>query len=318
MVRKIQAKLVLRLHAQGLSGRAIARSQGMSRRSVSDVLDAARAVGVGWDDVAGKTDGEVYALLFPGRGERESVYEQPDWARVHRELARVGRDVEDPARRIRGRMPTDRETPYGLRPVLQAVRRIRAEVGLTSRVEHKAGRTIEVDWAGKTLRIVDPVTGDSSTAYLFVAVLPFSRYAFVEPTLDMAQNSWLRAHVAMYEWFGGSTPRLVCDNLKTGVIAHPREGRGRVERRVPGFGRALLGRRAARTGQEAEGQALGGEHRMARHDGVGRRDARPPVRLCWTSCGPRYARGSWNTIPARSRSVTDHVCRCSKARRSRC
>ncbi len=66
MVRKIQAKLVLRLHAQGLSGRAIARSQGMSRRSVSDVLDAARAVGVGWDDVTGKTDGEVYALLFPG------------------------------------------------------------------------------------------------------------------------------------------------------------------------------------------------------------------------------------------------------------
>lgn len=29
-------------------------------------------------------------MLFPGRGERESVYEQPDWARVHRELARVG------------------------------------------------------------------------------------------------------------------------------------------------------------------------------------------------------------------------------------
>ena len=121
-------------------------------------------------------------------------------------------------------MPTDRETPYGLRPVLQAVRRIRAEVGRDEQGGAQAGRTIEVDWAGKTLRIVDPVTGDSSTAYLFVAVLPFSRYAFVEPTLDMAQNSWLRAHVAMYEWFGGSTPRLVCDNLKAGVIAHPREG----------------------------------------------------------------------------------------------
>ena len=38
MVRKIQAKLVLRLHGQGLSGRAIARSQGMSRRSVADVV----------------------------------------------------------------------------------------------------------------------------------------------------------------------------------------------------------------------------------------------------------------------------------------
>ena len=70
MVRKIQAKRVLRLHAQGLSGRAIARSQGMSRRSVSDVLDAARAVGVGWDDVAGKTDGEVYACVLSSWGLR--------------------------------------------------------------------------------------------------------------------------------------------------------------------------------------------------------------------------------------------------------
>lgn len=73
MVRKIQAKLVLRLHAQGLSGRAIARSQGMSRRSVSDVLDAARAVGVGWDDVTGKTDGEVYALLFPAERSLDDI-----------------------------------------------------------------------------------------------------------------------------------------------------------------------------------------------------------------------------------------------------
>lgn len=224
MVRKIQAKLVLRLHGQGLSGRAIARSQGMSRRSVADVLDAAKAAGIGWDDVANRPDDEVYALLFPGRGERESVYEQPDWGKVHRELARVGvtlrilhgEYVDECRQSGRPHMGYDRFCKLYAAYV--------ARLGVTSRVEHKAGRTIEVDWAGKTMRIVDPVTGDSSTVYLFVAVLPFSRYAFVEPTLDMGQNSWLRAHVAMYEWFGGSTPRLVCDNLKTGVIKHPREG----------------------------------------------------------------------------------------------
>ena len=52
MVRKIQAKLVLRLHGRGLSGRAIARSQGMSRRSVADVLYAAKAAGIGWELMA--------------------------------------------------------------------------------------------------------------------------------------------------------------------------------------------------------------------------------------------------------------------------
>ena len=56
---------------------------------------------------------------------------------------------------------------------------------------------------------------------MFVACLPFSRYAFVEATLDMKQDSWLRAHVAMFEAFGGSVPRIVPDNLKTGVIKHP-------------------------------------------------------------------------------------------------
>ena len=40
MVRKIRAKLILQLRANGLSGRAIASSQGMSPKSITAVLDA--------------------------------------------------------------------------------------------------------------------------------------------------------------------------------------------------------------------------------------------------------------------------------------
>lgn len=36
----------------------------------------------------------------------------------------------------------------------------------------------------------------------------------------MKQEDWINAHVHMYEYFGGSTKLLVCDNLKTGVISH--------------------------------------------------------------------------------------------------
>ena len=74
------------------------------------------------------------------------------------------------------------------------------------------------------MRLTDPVTGAQARVFLFVATLPFSRYAFVEPTVDMRQDTWLRAHVAMFEWLGGSVPRIVPDNLKTGVIKHPSEG----------------------------------------------------------------------------------------------
>lgn len=99
MVRKIKAKLVLQLRAEGLSGRAIAASQQISRNSVAAVLEAADAAELSWDDVAGLPDGEVYSLLFPGRGEHDSVFAEPDWAEVHREMARVGAGDEAPARR---------------------------------------------------------------------------------------------------------------------------------------------------------------------------------------------------------------------------
>jgi hypothetical protein len=73
MVRKIKAKLVLQLRAEGLSGRAIAASQGMSRKSITAVLEAADAAGVGWDDIKDRADGEVYGMLFPGRGEHHGA-----------------------------------------------------------------------------------------------------------------------------------------------------------------------------------------------------------------------------------------------------
>ncbi|WP_188043130.1 hypothetical protein [Changpingibacter yushuensis] len=90
MVSRIPAKRVLRLRSQGLSGRAIAFSQGIARKSVALVVEAANTQDMGFDDVADMDDGAVYALLFPGRGEHQSVFSQPDWQAVHRELARVG------------------------------------------------------------------------------------------------------------------------------------------------------------------------------------------------------------------------------------
>lgn len=221
MVRKIPAKLVLELRAQGLSARAIAAGQGISRNSIASVLEAADRVSLSWDDISESSESEVYELLFPGRGDRQSVYAQPDWDIVHKELAKVGitlkslhsEYVDDHAGSGRPVMSYDRYCRIYQKYVLQT--------GVTSRIGHKAGQTVEVDWSGPTMQLTDPVTGKTLRVYLFVACLPFSRYSFVEPTLDMQQSTWLAAHVAMFEFFGGSVPRIVPDNLKTGVIQRP-------------------------------------------------------------------------------------------------
>lgn len=98
MVRKIKAKLVLQLRGQGLSGRAIAAGQGMSRHSVQAVLDAADRGGLAWADADDMSDAEAYASLFPGRGERESVFVQPDWQSPRRERNYLHRPFDTPNR----------------------------------------------------------------------------------------------------------------------------------------------------------------------------------------------------------------------------
>jgi hypothetical protein len=46
------------------------------------------------------------------------------------------------------------------------------------RQHHKAGEKVFVDWAGQTVPIHDPITGEVHEAYLFVAVLRASNYVF--------------------------------------------------------------------------------------------------------------------------------------------
>jgi hypothetical protein len=77
---------------------------------------------------------------------------------------------------------------------------------------------VEVDWAGDPAQIIDPDTDEMTKAYLLVGVMTYSQYAFVMAFINEKQPSWIRAHVCMYEFFGGVARIIVPDNCKTAVI----------------------------------------------------------------------------------------------------
>ena len=224
MVRRIPVRGILRLRASGLSGNAIARTQSVSKTSVMDTFHAADEKGVSWDDVEPMSDAEAYALLFPERVHEGPAYPDPDWERVHRELARVGVTLKRLHAEYRDEARAKGEPSMSYDRFCKRYREFTVRRQVVSRVGHKAGRVLEVDWAGPTMQLVDPATGEVSKVYLFVACLPFSRIAYVEPTLDMREGTWLRCHAHAFSYLGGSTPCIVPDNLKTGVKGHPREG----------------------------------------------------------------------------------------------
>lgn len=224
MSRMIKASMILRLAAQGHSSREIERAGGGSRRSIQMVLSAAQALGVSWDDVADLDDELILQRLLPHRKAATCSFPQPDWEQLHKELGRVGVTLKLLYGEWADHCRTQGLELMSYSQFTRYYSQWHTLEGVTSRIEHKAGVTCEVDWAGPTLPLVDPVTGEVTRVSLFVGVLPFSRYTFVFPALDKSQENWLEAHVAMFEFFGGVPRRVVPDNCKTAVIARPRNG----------------------------------------------------------------------------------------------
>ena len=110
--------------------------------------------------------------------------------------------------------------PYQLTQFKKRYREYLTTAKATMHINRKPGEIMEVDWAGQTAQLVDSDTGEVLDAYVFVAALPYSGYAYAEAFLSRDQEAWTAAHVKAFEYFGGVARILVPDNLKTGVIKH--------------------------------------------------------------------------------------------------
>ena len=73
----------------------------------------------------------------------------------------------------------------------------------TMRQTHVAGDKLFVDWAGDTVPIMDPMTGEVHEAHLFIAVLGASSYTYAEARWSEPLPDWIGAHVNALDFFGG-------------------------------------------------------------------------------------------------------------------
>ena len=69
-----------------------------------------------------------------------------------------------------------------------------------------------VDYAGQTVPVVDPETGELRQAQVFVAVLGASSYTFAEATWTQALPDWTASHVRAFAFYGGCPELVVPDN----------------------------------------------------------------------------------------------------------
>jgi transposase len=210
-----KAKEILRLKYElGLTNRQIARSCRVSHVTVSKYLRRAETAGIGWpllreDEGAAET---TLQEATPGSG-KKPARPLPEMGVIHKELKRKGVTLQLLWEEYRREHPAG----YGYTRFCAYYKQWKKQVEPSLRQTYKAGEKLFVDWAGQTVDVVDPSTGERRPAVLFVAALGASNYTYAEAFEDKTLASWITAHVHTYEHLGGVPKITVPDNEKTGV-----------------------------------------------------------------------------------------------------
>jgi transposase len=215
-MRKI--KEILRLKwGCSLSNRQIGISCSISHSTVADYLLRAKLAGLSWPLELGMDDAALENLLFavtqnPVAADRQ----MPDMEYLYQELKKKSVTLQLLWYEYKQVNPDG----YQYSQFCNLYRQWVKKLDITLRQEHRAGEKLFIDYAGQTVSIVDPKTGEITEAQIFVATLGASNYTFAEACLSQDLPSWIKSHVHAFEFFGGVAQILVPDNLKSGVT-HP-------------------------------------------------------------------------------------------------
>ena len=214
-MRKVKEVLRLRF-GLGLKQSQIARSCSLGQATVHRYLQKAAAAGLSWPLPEDLDDRRLEELLAPATAGRPSrtLRPLPDFAEVRRQLqTHKHLTLQLVWEEYRETQPDG----YGYSRFCELYDRWSRNQDVVLRQEHRAGEKMFVDWAGDTIPIHDPRTGEVTPASLFVAVLGASTYTFACAALNQDLGNWVQCHVEAFEYFQGTPQLVVPDNPRTGV-----------------------------------------------------------------------------------------------------
>lgn len=179
-MRKI--KEILRLkYENGLSVRKIGICCNLNRSTVSDYLARAKLAGISWPIPDGMDDETLENLLFPKNISTRRAIQEPDFPYILQELRKKGVTLQLLWMEYKEQNPQG----YQYSRYCELYQQWKKTIDPVMRQSYKAGEIMFVDYAGLTMTVADPTTGEKLPAYVFVAVLGASSYTYIEASLSL-------------------------------------------------------------------------------------------------------------------------------------
>lgn len=212
-----KVRQIIKLFVQRMGKKKIALRLGMSKHTVKLYVEQYHQLKVPWDELSRLTDFELNKLFHPPKevilnDKLKQLYDFfPEMAT---QLRRRGMTVSRQYKEFKALHPES----YGETSFYFYYNQWRKKVNPTMHIEHKVGDKMYVDYAGGTLPYVDVDTGEIKNAQVFVAILGWSQYAYVEAMPNQTIEEFIAACENALRYFKGVPLAIVPDNLKSAVI----------------------------------------------------------------------------------------------------
>lgn len=181
------------------------KSQGISKRKVSKLLNIDRGtVTRYWNQ---------NEILVQISSDQPSWAQEIDWKYIESELGKVSKKILYEEQRESIQLPS-------YQAFCQYIRNNKAakKVDVTIKIDRAPGASVEVDWSGDSIDILNPATGELYSVELFVGSMSFSGKFYAEFTINQKLDSFIYSHKNMFSFFGGVASYIIPDNCKTAVI----------------------------------------------------------------------------------------------------
>lgn len=203
------------LKQKGKSNRKIAKLLHAGRTTVNNYVQYLSSLDYTWQELLAMDDASLEGL-FPTKSSQDLVlYEQlcSYFPCYQKELTKPGFTLLTLWQQYINHHPEG----YKYTQFVHYFRQWQEHKKVSSKLDHKAGEKVFVDFTGKKLHYIDRSTGEVIEVEVFVAILPASQYTFVTAVRSQGREDFISAMAACLSFYGGVPEAIVSDNLKAAV-----------------------------------------------------------------------------------------------------
>lgn len=217
--------IIIKHYALSMSGSEIARQTGFSKSGVNDFLRAfKKCEDLSYPLPAGITNYGIALKVYgsvPGSGGRNENIELPDYEDAAKLMAtRKNMTLMFLWNRYKKKCEEEGVRFYQYSQYCELYNKWCEENYETAHFDAVIAQKMEVDFAGQTFSMTDPLTGEIRNIVVFVAILPYSQYIYAEGMLSTKEPQWIDVNNHALDYFGGVPALVVCDNCKQAVIVN--------------------------------------------------------------------------------------------------